>query len=189
MSNSNRESIFEIFSLQGKHILCCVLDEEYIDGMIKRGSTLWFDVESKERVVDLQVYSKCKEQINFVLGSAPQSFDHVIVNDPRHSILGKNDSFSAGASIIIISGIYNVIKWNLWLHKLFSHKDKTSYSVVPSFENVKLVIPEGFGIQFERYWTLRSLNPVRSMKLLAEWLSIKSSFLRKLCFDKVIVLK
>jgi hypothetical protein len=189
MFDVNKEGILEVFDFRAKNVLCCSFDATHIIGLINRGAIIWFEDKDKQKVYELEAYPSFKNSINFVVNNRPNLFDYSMVSDINHGVLEKNRPFFVKEHIVTLAGKFNVIKWHLFSHRLFLTDDRTLYSVVPSLDNVRLVIPELFEISFQRYWTLRCPNPLGSLKLTAEWLFIKSGLFRKLFFDKLIVIK
>ena len=185
MDNVSSESLLEIFDFNKKIVFCSCIEEELLNGLINRGSIVWVEDSNKTKILAMRTYIDLKNKINYTTNSPSNYYDYSIVSDLNIEI---NQSF-AREHILIVTGKLNLFSWNLMHRKKFSKNNIFTYSVVPSLKNVKLVIPELFNISLERYWTLNSVNPFKSLKLILEWIFIKNNLIRRLFSDKLIVIK
>ena len=64
----------------------------------------------------------------------------------------------------------------LYLKEGMFQKEFLLYSISPSLNDTKLVIPENVQVKFERYWSLYSLNPIRMAILVSGWIITKTKF-------------
>jgi hypothetical protein len=185
----DKEGVLEIFNFSGKHVLFCNFDGAYISGLVNRGASVWLDSVYKNQVYKLKEYAEIKNSINFISDNSRNTFDFSIANGITHVASKINKSFIIKDQILLLGGGLNVIKWHFFSHRLFMIDKTTLYSVVPSLSNVRLVIPDMIEVPVQRYWTLRSRNPLLSIKLIVEWHLLKNYFFRKYFFDKLIVVK
>lgn len=189
MSNRNKDAILELFEFNEKKVLCINIDKTYIHGLIDRGANVWFDESEKKIANQIEIELNYKQKINFYNINLKSNFDYLIVNDLDNIYLNINESLFINEKIVIIKGTINLFKLFLRLNKSFDKEYMTLYSVAPSLNNIKLIIPEKFNVSIQRYWTLRSSNPFISIKLFIEWLYINNGFLRNFFTDKLLVVK
>ena len=188
MGDTGSEGILEVFELENKHVYCSYFEEEILNGLIKRGANIWVDELSHYRFLAMKTFPELKDKIND-MNNPPNSFDYSIALGYKTDIQEKHNSIPISERIILLEGTLRLLKWNLFNKKSFKKNKVSTYSVAPSFKNVKLVIPEMLNRPLERYWSLFSKNPLKCLKLLIAWAIIKNSSLRKLFIDKIIVIK
>tara|TARA_B110000008_G_scaffold279522_1_gene326978 strand:- start:154 stop:723 length:570 start_codon:yes stop_codon:yes gene_type:complete len=189
MSNRDKDAILELFEFNEKKVLCTNIDKTYIHGLIDRGADVWFDESKKKIANQIEIELNYKQKINFYNSNLKSNFDYLIVNDVDYNYLNINEALFAKEKIVIIKGTINVFKLFLRLNKSFNKEYMILYSVAPSLNNIKVIIPEKFNVSIQRYWTLRSSNPFISIKLFLEWFCINNGFLRKFFTDKLVVVK
>ena len=189
MFDLNKEGILELFDFHNKSVLCCSIDKTHIVGLINRGAIVWFRDIDKERVTRLDIHSSFKKNINFITNNSTNNFDYSIVSDMQYNAFKKNEFFLVKEHIVLITGKINVIKWLMKFKCSFNKDNKILYSVVPSLNNIKLIIPEQLDVPFDRYWTFRCSNPFTFFRLIIEWFFIRNNLLRKIFSDKLIVFK
>lgn len=189
MSNSNRVAILELFDFNKKKVLCLFIDREYIQGLIIRGAEVWFMDSEKDQIKKLQIEFNNEKNIKFINNNTVSNFDYSIATDLKYKNKGLKESATAKENIIIVAGMIKVIKLLLQIKSSFNKQDGDIYSITPSLNNIKLIIPEQLDLSIERYWSLKSLNPFISIKLIIEWFCIKNNLIRKIFADKLIVFK
>ena len=174
MTDSNKDGILELFELNKKSVLCCSLNEVYINGLINRGAKIWFKESDREKVIKyLNNISGKSYDINFIRQDSIEQFDYSLLDECQYKNLNNNQS----------------LKWVLSQRISPNHDSISIYSVVPSLQRIKLIIPEDINIPIERYWTFSNSNPYLSFKLISHWIFIKNNLLRRIFSDKLIVIK
>ena len=189
MGDAGFEGVLEVFELENKHVYCPHFDEELLYGLVKRGANVWVDEHSNYRVLAKKNFLEFKDNIND-MNNLPNFFDYSIALDYKINLQDKTNSMPINQRIILLEGTLRLFKWHLFNKRNYKTNEVSTYSVAPSFKNVKLVIPEiSNRPSVERYWSLHSMNPLISLKLFTTWTIIKSHSLRKLFIDKIIVIK
>lgn len=190
MDDVHIECALEVFDFCKKSIYCDSANESRLNGLVNRGALVWLDDSKENEITEMKSYLEIKDSINFIHSNGfPKHFDYSIVCNLEHGVFSMLSVYSVKEHIFILTGILDRLRWYLIFRKVFDDRHTILYSVVPSIDNTKLVIPELFDLPLERYWTLRSRNPLFSLKLIVEWIMIKNSFLRKAFSDKLIVIK
>ena len=70
-------------------------------------------------------------------------------------------SESIQTKVFILDDLKSKLLWALLKGRYVQKKEFFLYSISPSLNDTKLVIPENVQVKFERYWSLYSLNPLR----------------------------
>lgn len=190
MTDSNKDSILELFELNKKSVLCCSLNEVYITGLINRGAKIWFKESDREEVMKyLNSISGKSYDINFIKQDSIGQFDYSLLDEYQYKNLNNDQSLLIKNFIIINVNKFKFVKW-VFSQRVSPNYDSISiYSVVPSLQRIKLIIPEDINIPIERYWTFSNSNPYVSFKLISDWIFIKNNLLRRIFSDKLIVIE
>tara|TARA_B100000401_G_scaffold363233_1_gene261097 strand:+ start:1027 stop:1638 length:612 start_codon:yes stop_codon:yes gene_type:complete len=202
MSEVCKDAILELFEFNNKSVLCLVNDDEYISGLIKRGANLSFLREKKEfkkSPSDEEQYlvtlNQCsdifvkKGQINHIDDVSNHNFDYLIANSLINERLIRNYIPIAEYSLIIHKNTIKNYKKLSTIKNLNKDFHFISYSVSPSLEKIKLIIPNQIDVPIERYWSLSGPNLIKTFGLVIEWIFISIKFLRITFSDRLIIIK
>jgi hypothetical protein len=188
MVNLSKDAILELFDFNKKKVLCYSIDLAHIIGLVNRGAEVWLKKADQEKFSQLGIDPYYKNFIYFMNDGLFSDFDYLLVNDFQYAEVNDCETFFAKEHIVIIAGAINFNKLFFRIKPSYLKKNKTMYSIVPSLNNVKLIIPEQINVSVRRFWTLRSKNPLLSIKLLIEWFFIRNNILRKMWADKLIII-
>ena len=179
--------ILELFDFHKKSILCSMFNKSFDLELKNRGAITSSGVN----------FTKTEEKLVFVssltrdnkLHNDKQYFDYAIVDDKQFVTIKNNKSIVVNEYIVVIKGGINAIKFVRRNLHSYDNDKIIIYSVVPSLNKIKLIIPEQFNIKIERYWSLNHQNILTTINLIIEWIFIRIKLLRKLFSDKVVVIK
>lgn len=188
MVSSSKDAILELFDFNKKKVLCCSTDLVYIKGLVNRGAEVWLKESDQEKFSQLEINPHYKNFIYFINDGLINDFDYLLVNDFQYGEVNDCETYLANEHIVIIAGAINFNKLFFRMKPSYMKKNKILYSVVPSFNNVKLIIPEQINVPLQKFWTIRSKNPFLSIKLVIEWFFIRNNILRKIWADKLIII-
>ena len=189
MVDYSKEGILELFDFYDKKVLCFNFNEAYIVGLINRGAKVWIRDIHYKQAIEMDGWDIIEKNVKFFNNNFAINVDYSIVKGRHYSDLKMNTLIMVGRDIVIISGKINILRWFFSQNKLNKKKNIIIYSVVPAISKIKLIIPENIDVTIDRYWSLRHPNPIFFFKLIFQWLFIRSSFLRKIFSDKLIVIK
>ena len=187
MVNSGSEGILEVFDFENKYVFTSYMDEELLQGMINRGAKVWVNNLKDLNLTTMDSHLDLKGKLNDT--SDPHDFyDYSIMREEEIKLQKGPNPTPIKQRIILICGTWRLFKWNIVGKRNYRKLKILSYSIAPSFGNVKMVIPEMFDVSLERYWPLFSKNPIVCIRLITIWVIIKNNFLRKLFIDKIILI-
>ncbi len=197
----NMDAIFEIFDFEKKSVLCDLIDETYIIGLLKRGANLYFREAEQKHLEKLNIFEDShnviiksdgdifSNRINYLKENQSVRMDFSLSDASDLAKLESNKLILTDQHLVLVKGICQKI---ISLRKkimIYDKSIKLVYSIVPSSNRVKLVIPENLSLSIERYWSFRNRNPFLVLHLIFEWIFIRVNFLRKLFSDKLIIIK
>ena len=187
MANSHSEAILEILELTKSKVFFSGFNLGYVESLIFRGASVWLDDHQYEVFLRQEKNSNILDNVKS-LDDSPGHFDYMISfgtkNFKRQFI-----SESIQTKVFILDDLKSKLLWALFKGRYVQKKEFFLYSISPSLNDTKLVIPENVQVKFERYWSLYSLNPIRMAILVSGWIITKTKFLRILLTDKLVIVK
>ena len=187
MINSDWLGILELCDFHKKSVLCCTFDKSLDQELKNRGAITSPSLNLTKIEGKLAFVPSLENDIQH--HNDKQYFNYAIVDDKQFVTIKNNKSIIVNEYIVVIKGGINAIKFmRRDLHSYDNDKIIT-YSVVPSLNKIKMIIPEQFNIKIERYWSLKHKNILTTINLIIEWVFIRIKFLRKFFSDKVVIIK
>tara|TARA_B100000579_G_C22835666_1_gene858576 strand:- start:1129 stop:1692 length:564 start_codon:yes stop_codon:yes gene_type:complete len=187
MINSDWLGILELCNFHKKSVLCCIFDKSLDHELKNRGAITSSGVnftKTEEKLVFVSPLTKDNK-----LHNDKQYFNYAIVDDKQYVTIKNNKSIIVNEYIVVIKGGINAIKFMKRNLHSYDNEKIIMYSVIPSLNKIKMIIPEQFNIKIERYWSLKHKNILTTINLIIEWVFIRRKFLRKLFSDKVVIIK
>ena len=190
MNNSTKEAALELFDFEKKNVFCSFIDQSYVNGLLRRGASLYFSEEHLKSIEWNKAFNKNElSKIHFIDTKKDITLDFQILTFLEYKKISQKNISFANKTIIFIKNRNFLSNTFFFKKKLFKEKVLNIYFVVPSFSNIKFILPEEKDLNFERYWGLKSSNLFLTLKLISEWFLIKNKILRKIFSDKIIILK
>ncbi len=189
MCNLDREGILELFDCYKKNIICLNIDQTYIIGLIKRGARIWFRQCDRNIVDRLEMNFNFRKSIGYINDNCTDEFDYCLMDINQYNLYEPNMTPLVRKLIVIVTGGLNIFKWMMKSKNIESINKYNLYSIVPSFDDVKMIIPEQCTINVQRYWSIKDSNILVSIQLISQWIFIKNNFLRRYFSDKLVIIK
>jgi hypothetical protein len=159
--------VLELISVLNKDVLCLVKSDNLLKALKERGA----------RVVE-----------NIVLQHQLPFFDVVIYDDYSKVCITDILATKSSTFLFLVPGRIFSVKFVMMRVLLRRANYKvTTYSIFPSFSDVKLIIPDGIPISARRYWSLWADGPCLTVKSVLLWFLFKWNATRVLSSKKVII--
>lgn len=159
--------ILEIISVMDKDVLCLVDSDNLLQGLKKRGARVAEEIVSQKEI---------------------SSFDVVIYDD--YGKICKKDILANEFSTFLFLVPSRIFSVNFGLMRVslkWANYKVASYSIFPSFSDVKLIIPDGISFRATRYWSLRSEGLSLTVKNILLWILFQWNVTRVLFSRKVLI--
>tara|TARA_S200000501_G_C20581663_1_gene637520 strand:+ start:31 stop:594 length:564 start_codon:yes stop_codon:yes gene_type:complete len=186
MINNLNDAFLEFFDLNEKNILCCSIEESYLNGLLKRGANVWILEKYFKKVSRINNLIDHKK-INFISEKTKKKFEFLLINIEDHEQIKEISSIHFKYKIILASKM-NLVR-NFFKFNKYKKNDFDIYSITPSLKRIKFIVSDRSNQSLERYWSFSDPNPLLIIFLFLEWTFIKNIFLRKYFSDKLIIIK
>lgn len=187
MYNLDREGILELEDFTGKKVLCLMPEKELLVGLLKRGASVW---HQQDTLAHLQKYldsALVDYPLAFWEPDDDVQFDYMVVDGAdRYQIDLMKRSLADSNIIILKSSLLTCYRLSKIRSNCLNGRFDV-YSIVTSFESVRIIYPEGFGLGITRFWSLRNSDLLLMLKMVVSWFISSNSYLRRCLIDKIVV--
>jgi len=187
MYNLNREGVLELEDFLGKKVLCLMSEKELLVGLLKRGASVWHQQDSLAHLQKYLDNALADYPCTFWSQDDDVRFDYMVVDGGDRCQIDLMKRSLAELNLIVLkSNLLTCYRLKKIKRNCLNGRFDV-YSIVTSFDSIRIIYPEGSGLEIVRFWSLRNSDLFLMLNNVLDWVFSVNSYLRKCLVDKVIV--